>query len=45
MELQDYRNRYATYHQYDEGLRNLRRRAPVIQIWDDHEVSAEVNQF
>jgi Phosphodiesterase/alkaline phosphatase D len=36
--LQDYRNRYATYH-LDEGLRNLRRRAPVIQIWDDHELT------
>jgi phosphodiesterase/alkaline phosphatase D-like protein len=23
----------------DEGLRNLRRRAPVIQVWDDHELS------
>lgn len=36
--MQDYRNRYATYH-LDEGLRNLRRRAPVIQIWDDHELT------
>ena len=38
VDLQDYRNRYATYH-LDEGLRNLRRRAPVIQIWDDHELT------
>lgn len=39
VELQDYRNRFATYHQWDEGLRNMRRRAPVIQIWDDHELT------
>ncbi|CAJ1966872.1 unnamed protein product [Cylindrotheca closterium] len=37
LNLQDYRNRYATHHRYDEGLRNIRRRAPVIAIWDDHE--------
>jgi hypothetical protein len=29
--LQDYRNRMATYHT-DEGLRNLRRRAPMIAV-------------
>jgi len=34
--LQDYRNRMATYHT-DEGLQNLRRRAPLIACWDDHE--------
>ena len=39
------RNRYATYHQYDEGLRNLRRRAPVIQTWSDHEVSNSKSIF
>eukprot|EP00980_Cylindrotheca_fusiformis_P008741 scaffold1869_cov122-Cylindrotheca_fusiformis.AAC.3 len=37
VDLQDYRNRYATHHRFDEGLRNLRRRAPVIATWDDHE--------
>ena len=26
----------ATYH-LDEGLQNLRRRAPLIACWDDHE--------
>lgn len=34
--LADYRLRYATYHN-DEGLRNLRRRAPMVSSWDDHE--------
>eukprot|EP00977_Amphora_coffeiformis_P009290 scaffold2103_cov185-Amphora_coffeaeformis.AAC.35 len=34
--LQDHRNRMATYHT-DEGLQNLRRRAPLIACWDDHE--------
>ena len=38
VELQDYRNRYATYH-LDEGLQNLRRRAPMMSTWDDHETT------
>jgi hypothetical protein len=29
----------AQYHQGDEGLRNLRRRAPMMAVWDDHEIS------
>jgi alkaline phosphatase D len=33
--LQDHRNRMATYHT-DEGLQNLRARAPMIACWDDH---------
>jgi phosphodiesterase/alkaline phosphatase D-like protein len=37
--LQDHRNRMATYHAMDEGLRNLRRRAPLIATWDDHETT------
>ena len=36
--LQDHRNRMATYHT-DEGLQNLRRRAPLIACWDDHETA------
>ena len=36
--LQDHRNRMATYH-LDEGLRNLRARAPLIACWDDHETT------
>ena len=36
--LQDYRLRFATYS-LDEGLENLRRRAPMIAIWDDHETT------
>ena len=38
VDLQDYRNRYATYH-LDEGLQNLRRRAPMMSTWDDHETA------
>lgn len=38
VDLQDYRNRYATYH-LDEGLQNLRRRAPMMSTWDDHETT------
>lgn len=34
--VQDYRLRYAQYHR-DEGLANLRARAPQVSIWDDHE--------
>ena len=37
--LQDYRLRMAQYHQGDEGLRNLRRRAPMMAVWDDHETA------
>ena len=37
--LQDYRLRQAQYHQGDEGLRNLRRRAPLMAVWDDHETA------
>lgn len=33
----EYRARYAQYHT-DEALQNLRARAPVIAIWDDHEL-------
>lgn len=36
--LQDYRNCMATYH-LDEGLQNLRRRAPLIACWDDHDIT------
>lgn len=36
--LQDYRNRHNTYVAFDEGLRNLRQRAPMmVSSWDDHE--------
>ena len=37
--LQDYRRRYALYVGEDEGLRNLRRRAPMVGTWDDHEIA------
>lgn len=36
--LQDYRTRYAQYHT-DEGLQALRRRAPLVAAWDDHEIA------
>lgn len=36
--LEEYRERYATYH-LDEGLQNIRRSAPLISAWDDHEVA------
>jgi alkaline phosphatase D len=36
--LQDHRLRLASYS-LDEGLENLRRRAPMIAIWDDHETT------
>jgi phosphodiesterase/alkaline phosphatase D-like protein len=29
----------AQYHAHDEGLRNLRRRAPMMAMWDDHETT------
>ncbi|KAJ1456377.1 PhoD-like phosphatase-domain-containing protein [Pelagophyceae sp. CCMP2097] len=37
-DLQDYRLRYSLYHT-DEGLQNMRRRAPLIAAWDDHEMT------
>lgn len=36
--MQDYRNRYAS-HNRDEAVRNLRRRVPLMALWDDHELS------
>lgn len=36
--VQDHRLRFASYS-LDEGLTNLRRRAPMIAIWDDHETT------
>ena len=36
VDLNDYRRRYAQYHT-DEGLQNLRARAPQLSVWDDHE--------
>ena len=39
IDLQDYRNRHASYVAHDEGLRNLRRRVPLIGSWDDHETA------
>ena len=39
IDLQDYRNRHATYVAHDEGLRNLRRRVPIMAFWDDHETT------
>jgi alkaline phosphatase D len=36
--VQDHRLRFASYS-LDEGLENLRRRAPLIAIWDDHETT------
>lgn len=38
VELDDYRQRYASYH-LDEGLQNLRRSAALISTWDDHETA------
>ena len=38
IDLQDYRNRYASYSR-DEALQNLLRRVPIMAIWDDHELS------
>jgi len=31
--------RHATYVGNDEGLRNLRKRAPMMATWDDHELT------
>lgn len=38
--MQDYRNRHSYYVGFDEGLRNLRRRAPVMASWGDRELAA-----
>ncbi|KAG7365757.1 alkaline phosphatase [Nitzschia inconspicua] len=38
VDLNDYRRRYAQYHT-DEGLQNLRARAPLLSTWDDHETT------
>lgn len=39
VDLQDYRLRYASYIHGDQGLRQLRRAAPTIATWDDHETT------
>ena len=36
--LSDYRKRYALYHT-DSGLQALHAAAPMIAVWDDHEVA------
>ena len=36
--LNDYRKRYALYHT-DAGLQALHKAAPMIVIWDDHEIA------
>eukprot|EP00581_Thalassiosira_minuscula_P002081 CAMPEP_0183738948 /NCGR_PEP_ID=MMETSP0737-20130205/55850_1 /TAXON_ID=385413 /ORGANISM="Thalassiosira miniscula, Strain CCMP1093" /LENGTH=676 /DNA_ID=CAMNT_0025973607 /DNA_START=209 /DNA_END=2236 /DNA_ORIENTATION=- len=36
--LDDYRQRYALYAE-DEAVQNLRRRAPLFVVWDDHEIA------
>jgi alkaline phosphatase D len=36
--LSDYRKRYALYHT-DSGLQELHRVAPMISVWDDHEIA------
>jgi alkaline phosphatase D len=36
--LQDHRNRHVTYL-LDDGLINMRRRAPMLGTWDDHETT------
>jgi alkaline phosphatase D len=41
--LQDHRNRMATYHT-DEGLRNLRRRAPMIAVSRSKPHLASINR-
>ena len=38
-ELSHYRRRHALYVGHDEGLRNIRRRAPMMAVWDDHELT------
>ena len=42
VDLQDYRVRYAMYNS-DEALQNLRARAPMIAIWDDHELTNDAH--
>lgn len=42
--LTDYRSRYAQYHT-DRGLQNLRRRAPLVAIWDDHEMADDAYMY
>jgi len=42
VDLQDYRLRYAMYNT-DEALQNLRARAPMIAIWDDHELTNDAH--
>jgi alkaline phosphatase D len=37
MTLDDYRSKYALYRQ-DAALRKVHARAPMVAIWDDHEV-------
>jgi len=36
--LDDYRRRYALYHT-DKGLQAIHKAAPMIPVWDDHEVA------
>lgn len=36
--LEDYRKRYALYHT-DIGLQEIHRVAPMIAVWDDHEIA------
>ena len=38
LSLNDYRQRYSTYH-LDEDLRRLHQQFPFITIWDDHETA------
>jgi alkaline phosphatase D len=40
--LQDYRSRYAQYH-LDADLQEMRRRHPLITIWDDHEIANDAH--
>lgn len=36
--LSDYRSRYAQYH-LDPDLQELRRKVPMVSVWDDHEIA------
>lgn len=38
IELDDYRKRYALYHT-DKGLQAIHAAAPMIVVWDDHEIA------
>ncbi|KAL7536969.1 hypothetical protein ACHAXR_007512 [Thalassiosira sp. AJA248-18] len=40
--LEHYRQRYGSYH-LDEALQNLRRSAPLISTWDDHETANDAH--